>query len=106
MELEPSYSPGKWRFWVSARFYSRQYVNITNSLYFNPRWETFAGIDFTLNKKVQLGVNVVNFLNQTGASSGIQAASLATDPTPFKNYLTSGTYLRPFTLEFSTTLRL
>ena len=105
MELEPSYSPGKWRFWVSARFYSRQYVNITNSLYFNARWETFAGIDLALSKKVQFGVNVVNFLNQTGASSGIQAASLATDPTPFKDYLTAGTYLRPFTLEFSTTLR-
>ena len=40
----------------------------------------------------------------TGASSGIQAASLATDPTPFKNYLTAGTYIRPFTLEFSTSL--
>ena len=105
IELEPSYSPGKWRFWVSARYYSRQYVNITNSLYFKPHWETFAGIDLTLNEKVQFGVNVVNFLNQTGASSGIQAASLATDATPFKNYLTSGTYLRPFTLEFTSTLR-
>ena len=105
MELEPSYSPGKWRFWVSARFYSRQYVNITNSLYFKARWETFAGIDLALNDKVSFGINMVNFLNQTGASSGIQAASLATDPAPFKNYLTSGTYIRPFTLEFTTNLK-
>ena len=105
MELEPSYTPGKWRFWMSARYYSRQYVNITNSLYFKARWETFAGIDLALNDKVRFGVNVVNFLNQTGASSGIQAASLAVDPTPFKDYLTSGTYIRPFTLEFSTSLK-
>lgn len=105
MELEPSYSPGKWRFWATARYYSRQYVNITNSLYFKARWETFAGIDLALNDKVRFGVNVVNFLNQTGASAGIQAASLAVAPTPFKDYLTSGTYIRPFTLEFSTSLK-
>ena len=48
---------------------------------------------------------MVNFLNQTGASAGIQAASLAVDPARFKDYLTSGTYIRPFTLEFSTSLK-
>lgn len=106
IELEPSYSINKWRFWASARYYSRQYINITNTLYFNPRWETFGGVDFNLSDKVSFGVNVINFLNQKGASAGIQAASLATDATPFKNYLTSGTYIRPFTLEFSTRIRL
>ena len=106
IELEPSYSINKWRFWASARYYSRQYINITNTLYFNPRWETFGGVDFNLSDKVSFGVNVIHFLNQKGASAGIQAASLATDPTPFKNYLTSGTYIRPFTLEFSTRIRL
>jgi hypothetical protein len=35
------------------------------------------------------------------AQSGVKAASLAMDPAPFKNYLTAGTYLRPFTLEFA-----
>ena len=105
IELEPSYETGKWRFWTSARYYGRQYVNITNSLYFNPHWETFAGINYTMNKKVRFSANVVNFLNQTGASAGIQAASLATDPTPFKNYLTAGTYLRPFTLEFGVQIK-
>ena len=105
MELEPSYSPGKWRFWLSARYYSRQYVNITNSLFFKARWETFGGIDYSLSDRVSFSLNVVNFLNQKGASAGIQAASLATDPAPFKNYLTAGTYIRPFTLEFSTSLK-
>lgn len=106
LELEPSYEWEKWRLWLSARYYSKQYVNITNSLYFNPRWETFAGVDFTLNNHVAFSLNVVNFLNQKGASAGIQAASLATDASAFRNYLTSGTYIRPFTLEFKTSLKL
>ena len=102
IELEPSYIIDKWRLWASARYYSRQYINRTNTLYFNPRWETFGGVDFSMNRNVSFGVSVINFLNQKGASAGIQAASLATDATPFKNYLTSGTYIRPFTVEFST----
>jgi hypothetical protein len=106
LEMEPSFETGRWRFWASARFYGKQYVNLTNSLYFNSHWETFAGTDFSPGEKVRLSVNVVNFLNQIGASAGIQAASLATDPTPFKNYLTSGTYLRPFALEFALHLML
>ena len=105
IELEPSYEWEKWRVWVSARYYSKQYINITNSLYLSPRWETFAGVDFNWNKHVSLSLNVVNFLNQTGASAGIQEASLATDATPYRNYLTSGAYIRPFTVELSTKLK-
>ena len=104
LEIEPSYTIGRWMIWASARYYSKQYVNITNSLYFKSRWETFAGLQFKLNDKVSFGVDVVNFLNQTGASAGIQSASLAEDSSPFQNYLTSGTYLRPFTVEFSTSI--
>ena len=106
IELEPSYTINKWRFWASARYYSRQYINITNTLYFNPRWETFGGVDYNFSNKVSFSLNVINFLNQKGANAGIQAASLATDATPFKNYLTSGTFIRPFTVEFSTRIRL
>ena len=106
IELEPSYTINKWRFWASARYYSRQYINITNTLYFNLRWETFGGVDYNFSNKVSFSLNVFNFLNQKGANAGIQAASLATDATPFKNYLTSGTFIRPFTVEFSTRIRL
>lgn len=105
MELEPSYEVGPWRVWISARYYSKQYVNITNSLYFNPRWETFGGVSFKLNEHIAFDVNVVNFLNQKGASAGIQAASLATDGSMFHNYLTSGTYIRPFTVEVGTKIK-
>lgn len=104
-EIEPSYEFNKWRIWSSFRYYSKQYVNITNSLYFNPRWESFAGLDFTMNKNVKFCLNVINFLNQTGANAGIQAASLTSDASLFKNYLTSGTFIRPFTIEFSTHIK-
>lgn len=104
IELEPSYQLDKWRFWVSARYYGKKYINITNSLYLKPRWETFGGVDYAWNDHVSFSVNVVNFLNQTGAAAGIQEASLATDVTPYRNYLTSGSYIRPLTVEFSTKL--
>jgi len=106
VELEPTYEIKQWRFWLSARYYSRQYINITNSLFFNARWETFGGIDYKFNKQISFNINVVNFLNQKGAKAGIQAASLASDGSLFRNYLTSGTYIRPFTIEIGTKIRL
>ena len=102
LELEPSYSRGAWRFWLSARYFSRQYINKTNSLYFNGRWETFGGIDYKMNGHVSFSANVVNILNQKGASGSITAADLITDPTPYKNYIMAGTFIRPFTLELTT----
>lgn len=51
------------------------------------------------NKSVILGPGINIY------RTPIQAASLATDASAFRNYLTSGTYIRPFTLEFSTSLR-
>ena len=105
IELEPSYEMEKWRLWASFRYYSKQYVNITNSLHFNSRWETFAGVDYALNKNIKLSLNAVNLLNQTGASAGIQSASLSSDASLFTNYLTAGTFIRPFTFEFATQIR-
>lgn len=106
IELEPSYEWRQWRLWASARYYSRQNVNITNSLYLNPRWETFGGIDFRWNRHVEFSLTAVNFLFAKGAQAGLQEASLATDVTPYRNYLTSGSYIRPFTLELTTRLKL
>ena len=98
--LDPSYTYKQWRVWLTARYISKQYINKTNSLYFNGRFETFAGIDFRLNKKVAFNVNFINLLNQRGVSGAINSADLVEDPTPYKNYLMSGTFIRPFTVEF------
>ena len=104
LEIEPSYSFGNWRVWLSARYFSRQYINKTNSLYFNGRWETFGGVDFKLNRYLSFSASVVNILNQKGASGTIPAADLITDPSRYKDYVMSGTFIRPFTFEFTTKL--
>lgn len=102
VELDPSYMFSKFRVWGSFRYQSKQYINHTNTLSFNGRWETFAGVDYNMNKHVSFGLNFVNLFNVTGASGSISSADLVTDISPYKNYLMSGSYIRPFTVEFDT----
>lgn len=98
--IDPSYTYKDWRFWLSARYISKQYINKTNSLFFKERIETFGGVDYKLNKNCKFTVNVINLLNQKGASGLISAADLVEDASEYKNYLMSGTFIRPFTIEF------
>lgn len=101
IELDPSYSFDKWRLWASFRYQSKQYINKTSSLYFNGRWETFAGVDYRVNNYLSLSANVVNFLNEKGASGSIGAADLVVDASAYRHYLMAGNYIRPFTVEFA-----
>ncbi|MGI5914068.1 MAG: 2,6-beta-D-fructofuranosidase, partial [Bacteroidales bacterium] len=101
MELDPSYKTDKWNFWLSLRYYSKQYANKMNNVFFNGHWETFGGIEYKILDKVSLNMNVVNIFNDYGANGSIASADLITDPTLLNNYLISGKYIRPFTLEFS-----
>ena len=104
LEIEPSYRFGDWRVWLSARYFSKQYINKTNSLYFNGRWETFGGVDYRLSRHISFAASVVNILNQKGASGKIPAADLITDPSIYTNYVMAGTFIRPLTFEFTTKL--
>ena len=104
LEIEPSYRFGDWRVWLSARYFSKQYINKTNSLYFNGRWETFGGVDYKLNRHVSFAASVVNILNQKGANGTIPSADLITEPGLYENYVMAGTFIRPFTFEFTTKL--
>lgn len=104
IELDPSYSWDKWRVFLNFRYFSKQYINKTNTLYFNGWWETFGGISYNLNKKINFTLNVVNLFNQSGATGSISAADLVTDTSNYKNYLMSGSYIRPFELNLSTTI--
>lgn len=105
IELDPSYAWNKWRVWLSFRYFSKQYINKTNTLYFNGHWESFGGINYALNDKVNFALNVVNIFNQSGATGSISAADLITDTSNYKNYLMSGSYIRPFEVSLSTTIR-
>jgi hypothetical protein len=101
MEVDPSYTVDKFRFWASFRYFSKQYANLTNALYFAPRWETFGGINYTVNKNINIGATVINFLNQRGASGTINGAELITDASPYYGKLMTGTYIMPLTGQLS-----
>lgn len=104
--VEPTYTTGDWRFWLTARYISRQYINKTNSLYFKGRCETFGGVDWKVYKNVRLSLNLINLLNQKGASGSIGSADLVEDASLYKDFLMSGSFIRPFTVEFKVSVDL
>ena len=108
LELDPSYmiTPDL-KLWLSFRYFSKTYANINEAYYFNGHWETFGGINWRVNKMLDLGCTVVNFLNQTGAKGSIAGAELITkeEAKDIKNQLMTGSYLRPLTVEFTATIK-
>lgn len=112
IEIDPSYKiTDKLKGWLSFRYFSKTYANLSNALYFNGRWETFGGFNYEVNKYLTLNCTVVNFLNQTGAKGSIDGAELLTkeelakDPEKFRNVLMTGSYIRPFTVEVSANIK-
>ncbi len=104
MEIDPSYTWKDLRVWASARYFSKQYFNKPNTLYMAGRWETFAGLSYRINKYLNANVTFVNLLNQTGANGSLPDADLImTDEAANQKIgqIMSGTYIRPFTVEFS-----
>lgn len=102
VEIDPSYNiTPDLRLWASFRYFSKQYANIANSIYFDGRWETFAGINYKVNKHVALSGTVVNFLNQKGAKGTIPGSDLISDGAAYNGTTMAGTYLRPLTFELS-----
>ena len=53
------------------------------------------------------GVDVVNIFNQSGAKGTINGTELVTkdEAKKYAGYIMSGSYLRPFTVEFSASLK-
>lgn len=105
IEIDPSYQWNDLRVWASARYFSKTYANLTNSLFFEGRWETFAGANYKIGKNLEVSATVVNLLNQRGAQGTISGADLWTqediDQGKIKDgQILSGTYIRPFTVEF------
>ena len=106
IELDPNYTYDRFNIWASFRYYSKQYANVGNSVYFNGRWETFAGASYKANKMLTFNVNVVNFLNQRGAQGTIPGSELITDGSQYAGTIMAGNYIRPFTVEFGAKLNL
>ena len=105
LEIDPSYKYKDWRFWLSARYFSRQYASRTNLAYFNGRWETFGGVDWTIMKDLKLSLNVVNWLFQTGPKGSIDAVDTISDPSDLEGILMSGKYMRPFEVNIGVTYK-
>ncbi|QZT36079.1 hypothetical protein K5X82_12390 [Halosquirtibacter xylanolyticus] len=104
IEIDPSFNIGKkMSLWSSFRYYGKTYANLSNALYFNSHWETFAGIKYQANKNVALNMNVVNFLDQTGAKGTISGSELIKKDEAYKynNHWMYGRYMRPMTYELS-----
>ena len=104
IELDLNYTYDRFNIWASFRYYSKQYANVGNSVYFNGRWETFAGASYKANKMLTFNVNVVNFLNQRGAQGTIPGSELITDGSQYAGTIMAGNYIRPFTVEFGAKL--
>ncbi len=107
IEIDPSYMITKdIKLWTSFRYFSKTYANINEAYYFSGHWETFGGVNWQVNKNLSLGCTVVNFLNQTGAKGSIAGAELITkdEASQYAGTLMTGSYLRPFTVEFSAAL--
>lgn len=108
VELDPSYNiTDDLRLWLSFRYFGKTYANLQEALYFNGRWETFGGINWKVNKYLDLGISVVNFLNQRGVKGTISGSELITKDEAYKyaGYYMSGSYLRPFTVEFNASIK-
>lgn len=105
LEIDPSYTWKSVKVWASARYYSRQYVSRTNLAYFAGHWETFAGVDWMINEPLKLSVNFVNLLLQNGAKGSIDVADTITDASLLNNYVMSGSYIRPFTVDLMLTYK-
>lgn len=105
IEIDPSYSWSKFKVWASARYFSKEYANYPNSLTFAGRWETFAGLDYRYNKHINFSLNAVNLLNQSGAQGNIAGSNTIVDGSEYYDRPLTGTYIRPFTIEFKTNIR-
>ena len=100
LDINPRFNFGKFSVWASARYQSKKYANVGNCIYFNGRWETFAGASWKVNKNVTFTANVVNVLNEKGPNGNVPGSALMTDPTQYYNTLIAGTYIRPFQTQF------
>jgi len=113
IEMDPSYvfDKGKLRAWASFRYYSKIYGSIMNSVEFAPHWETFAGVDWHLNKILTLGCNVENLLNQSGLTGAVGGSEFMTksevdaQAASQGGFAMTGSYLRPFTVNFTASVK-
>jgi len=102
LEIDPTLLYKDFTLSFNARYFSKQNANLTNTLTFESHWETFAQANYKLNKYISFNADIVNVLNQRGASGTISGTDLMNkeEASSKEGTVMSGTYIRPFTVEF------
>lgn len=102
LEIDPTFTYKNAELQLHARYFGKQYANLSNTLSFEPHWETFARLGYKFSKHINAYVNVVNVLNQNFAKSSISGTDLMNSTEAASKYGTvmTGNYIRPFTVEF------
>jgi len=91
VEIDPSayFLKRKLKAWASFRYFSKQYASFSNLLYYKPRWESFAGVDYKFSRKLSAEIKVYNLANYAGMKGSIQNS---TKYTPDNIETVYGTY--------------
>ena len=105
IEFDPAFSWKSFRVWTSVRYFSRQYVSRTNLAFFNGHFETFAGVEANIGKNHRINLNVVNVLMEQGAKGSIDIADTIEDASALNGIVMAGSYIRPFTVDLTYTLK-
>ncbi len=107
MEIDPSYTmlKGQLRAWVGLRYYGKAYENPTNAFFWNPRWENFGGLDYTVSRNVTLKLKVINFLNEKGVKGAIVGADQITSDANYIGKTVVASAIMPRTLEISADIK-
>lgn len=101
MEIDPSYDFGPVRIWTSIRFFSRQYANKMNNVWFKSHWETFGGLQWKATRWMDVAMDFTNILCQPGAKGDLNQADTIEDESLLSHYLLAGSYIKPFTMNLS-----
>ena len=103
IELDPSYYifDRQVRLWASARYFGKQYGNKTNTVSYKGWWETFCGIDWTVNRNLDLKVQMCNVLNYKGVTGSMIGADQITNESQMIGKYFVAEQIRPRAVEFS-----
>lgn len=80
----------------ASAYLSKTYANIKNAYYFNGRWETFGGINWTVNKHLALSATVINFLITPGLKEALPVPNWwnKKDAASYNGHWMAGSYIR------------
>lgn len=107
IEIDPSYYifDRNVRIWASARYFSKQYGNKTNTISYKGWWETFAGIDWHVNRYLDLKCQLCNVLNQKGVQGSLIGGEQITDESQMIGRGFVAEQIRPRAFEISASFK-